>query len=448
MEILASIWNVLTTENELITKIIISPAVIIEDWIIFSLIVYILKIKYTSKQKYTYVFSLSIISIITNFTIPSPYNVILNFLIMFLLIKKMFNLNIIYSVLCTIIPTAIFALVGSLILKPILLLNNISIEQISNIPIYRLCYLIVLYLLTYLFIILLKYIKLSINLIENFETESRNVIIFHSLFGIFTICIQLVLTAFYTDVLPFIITFLNFISLFAYFFISFFSLTRTLKLQITAKNLESAENYNNTLSYLYDNVKAFQHDFNNMVFIMGGFIQDNDIEGLKKYYKSLEKDCNKVNNIALLNPTLINNSGIYNLLMSKYKKASFDNVTIHLEYFFDLNKLNMPIYDFSRILGILLDNAIEAAKETKDKQVNIMFRDSSRNHTQIINIENTYLNKNIDTKKIFEKGESSKEKHSGIGLWEVKQILNKNSNVNLITTNSEIYFKQSLEIYY
>ena len=34
---------------------------------------------------------------------------------------------------------------------------------------------------------------------------------------------------------------------------------------------------------------------------MGGFIQDNDIEGLKKYYKSLENDCNKVNNIALLN---------------------------------------------------------------------------------------------------------------------------------------------------
>ena len=263
MEILTNIWNVLTTENEMLTKIIISPAVIIEDFIIFLLIVYIFRINYTSKQKYTYVFTLSIISTITNFVLHSPYNVIINFLLMFILIRKMFKLNVIYSILCTITPTAVFALIGSLILKPILLLNNISTEQITNIPIYRFGYIMILYLSIYSIIILLKHLKLSINLLENFEIESRKIIIFHTLFGIFTIIIQLILTSFYTDVLPIMITFLNFISLFAYFFISFFSLIKSLKLQVTSQNLESAENYNNTLSYLYDNVKAF-----NMILII------------------------------------------------------------------------------------------------------------------------------------------------------------------------------------
>ena len=79
--------------------------------------------------------------------------------------------------------------------------------------------------------------------------------------------------------------------------------------------------------------------------------------------------------------------------MSKYKNANSKEVEIKLEFFFDFEKLKMPIYEFSRILGILLDNAIEAAKETKPKQVNIFFRDSSRNNTQIITIENTYNNK-------------------------------------------------------
>ena len=108
----------------------------------------------------------------------------------------------------------------------------------------------------------------------------------------------------------------------------------------------------------------------------------------------------------------------------------------------------MPIYDFSRMLGILLDNALEAAKDSNEKQVNILFRDSQRNNTQIITIENSYTNKDVDTFLIFEKGKTSKENHTGMGLWEVKQILKRNNNVNLITTKDNRYFKQSLEIYY
>ena len=221
-----------------------------------------------------------------------------------------------------------------------------------------------------------------------------------------------------------------------------------MKLQITTENLQTAENYNETLSYLYDNVKAFKHDFDNMVFVIGGFIENNDMNKLATYYKNLQKDCERVNEVALLNPELINNSGIYNLLISKYKKANDSKVEIHLEYFFDLQKLKMPIYDFSRMLGILLDNALEAAKDSNEKQVNILFRDSQRNNTQIITIENSYTNKDVDTFLIFEKGKTSKENHTGMGLWEVKQILKRNNNVNLITTKDNRYFKQSLEIYY
>ena len=77
-----------------------------------------------------------------------------------------------------------------------------------------------------------------------------------------------------------------------------------------------------------------------------------------------------------------------------------------------------------------------------------MFRDSQRNNTQIISIENSYNNKDVDTSSIFEKGNTSKENHTGMGLWEVKQILNRNNNINLTTTKTEKYFKQNLEIYY
>ena len=62
-------------------------------------------------------------------------------------------------------------------------------------------------------------------------------------------------------------------------------------------------------------------------------------------------------------------------------------------------------------------------------------------------IENTYANKDIDTEKIFEKKYSTKEGNSGLGLWEVRQILKKNNNLNLFTTKNDRFFRQQLEMY-
>ena len=117
-------------------------------------------------------------------------------------------------------------------------------------------------------------------------------------------------------------------------------------------------------------------------------------------------------------------------------------------YLLDLNDLHMKIYEFGRILGILLDNAIQAAEHSTEKIINISFRKDSLNNRNIISVENSYANKNIDIDKIFEKGITEKENHSGLGLWEVRKILSKNNNVNLHTTKTDALFKQQLEIYF
>ena len=108
----------------------------------------------------------------------------------------------------------------------------------------------------------------------------------------------------------------------------------------------------------------------------------------------------------------------------------------------------MKIYEFARVLGILLDNAIDASSECDEKVINIIFRDDAKNHRQLITIENTYQDKNVDTEKIFDKGVSGKENHTGLGLWEVRKILNKSKNLDLFTTKNDKYFSQQIEIYY
>ena len=448
MEILNNIWNALSTENELLINIISIPCTFIEIYLTFRLFAVILKTNYTKKQLYVYVISVSLVSIITSIIIPEPYNVFINYAFIFILLLKYFQFSIIQAIAAVIIPFAFFGLSNSLIMNPFLKIFKITFEIASTIPVYRILYASCNYIVALLAIQLFNYKKWKISLSNNIDKKTRNIILLNFILGILTLFIQAALTVYYVSIVPIIFTFFNFALLFAYIFTSFYSLTKAMKLDIATRDLENAESYNNSLTVLYDNVKGFKHDFDNMVNIIGGYIQVNDIEGLKKYYASLEKDCSRVNNVRMLNPNIINNPGIYNLIVSKYKKATDLDITINFEFFFDFENLHMPIYEFSRILGILLDNAIEAAKECKEKQINLIFRESRKQHVQLIIIENTYINKDIDTKQIFEKGISGKENHSGIGLWEVNNIVKKNNNIVLNTTKDEKYFKQELQIYF
>lgn len=448
MGILNNIWNTLNTENEMIIKLNGIPSTFIEIYLTFCIFTIILKTNYTKKQKYVYIVSVSTVSIVSSLLIPEPYNVFVNYIFIFLLLKKYFNYNILNSVLAMTIPLVMFALLNSLLLNPFLKITHQSYESGINTPIYRASYLYLTYFIMFLIILILKHIKTKVNLNLNFDKKTLSVILINLILGILTLIIQAFLNFYYINMIPIIFTLFNFGLLFAYFFISFYSLTKAMKLDIATRDLENAESYNNSLTVLYDNVRGFKHDFDNMVNIIGGYIESNDIDGLKKYYKSLQKDCSSVRNVQMLNPNVINNPGIYNLILAKYQKATDLEVTINFEFFFDFENLKMPIYEFSRILGILLDNAIEAAKECDEKQVNLIFRESRKQHVQLVIIENTYLNKDIDTKKIFEKGISGKENHTGIGLWEVNKIVMNNNNIVLKTTNDDKYFKQELQIYF
>ena len=145
MEILSKFWSLMTTENELLTKLIIFPTIFIEAWLLFELFTTIYKIKYTKKQKILYIFIISFISKISEIIMPLPYNVIFNYFIMFFVIKFIFKLNAMQSILCEITPIFLFALVGNLILNPILKILDLNFIQINNVPLLRLNYLFFYY---------------------------------------------------------------------------------------------------------------------------------------------------------------------------------------------------------------------------------------------------------------------------------------------------------------
>lgn len=448
MEVLNNIWTAISTPNERLLNLFSIPFTIIEAILIMSLYISLLNIKASKKQKFIYICFFTATSLFSMYIIPNPFNIFFNYFIMFILACIIFKFSIIKSLLAMVLSIIIFALVGALILNPYLTILKIDSYQLNSILIYEFGYLFIIYLTVFIISLIIKHRHIQIELLEDIDTKNKYIILGNLVLGLFTLIVQLIITIYYTDKLPIIITFLSFVTLLTYFSISIYSLTRIMKLMLTTRKLQSAEEYNNTLRILHDNVRGFKHDFDNIVTTIGGFIRTNDMEGLKKYYLELEDDCQRVNNLYILNPEVVNNDGIYNLLTKKYYEADSKDIKVNITFLLDLSKLNMKIYEFARILGILLDNAIEASSECKEKIINISFRDDTKNSRQLVTIENTYNDKNIDTEKIFEKGISGKENHTGLGLWEVRKIIKKSDNINLFTTKNEKLFIQQLEIYY
>lgn len=450
MDILNNIWTAISTPNEgLISLLSIPLLFLIEMPLSFSLITNVFKVRYTKKQQLIYILSTATIAVIATFFMEWPFNIILNYACAFVILFFVMKLGFIKSLISTIFPSIIFNLVSSfLALKPYLKLLNITYDQCATILIYRIPYAFLTYFIVFILNIIIKYRSITINILEDFDKKNKIIISFNFIFGVFYLFFQGIITSEYTDVLPIQYTILNFVCLLIYFGLSFFSLAKIMSLATTKKKLESAEEYNKTLHILHDSVRGFKHDFDNIVTTIGGYIKTNDMKGLEKYYSQLQEDCQKVNNLYILNPDIINNPGIYNLLTAKYNEALEKNIKVNLTFLLDLNNLHMKIYEFARILGILLDNAIEAASECNKKILNIDFRNDSKNNRNIILIENTYKDKNVNIDEIFNKGVSGKENHTGLGLWEIRQILKKNNNVNLHTTKNDKYFSQQLEIYY
>ena len=99
--------------------------------------------------------------------------------------------------------------------------------------------------------------------------------------------------------------------------------------------------------------------------------------------------------------------------------------------------------DLYNVVGILLDNAYEAARESKEKELVLeMHKEKS---TVVIMIANTYQGE-IEIEKISEYGYSSKGRNHGTGLYIVEKIITKNQRFQKETSIMENYFIQSIRI--
>ena len=447
MNIFQKITEGLMSQNEMLTNIITVPFFIIETYIYINLFITLFAKSPSKKSKYLCMLILVLSSIISRFLIPIPYNTIFNIIAFIISYKIFFNAKLIEAFIGVTIHfllTVLFEMISSQIYT---LIFNRSYYEFANYPIYSIIFMCIVYSCLYIMLKLFKKFNINITNLKNINQKDTRIILFTLILGCITVFLQLYISTFYNNLLPNFVMLLSIICLIAYFFVSLFNIVKTKQLEVATIDNHNLQSYNDNLKSMYDNIRAFKHDFNNIVHAIGGYVRAKDMNGLSKYYNSLFDECSSINNLSALNPETVNNPSIYAILLDKYNKAEKKNIKMELGVYIDLNTLNADIYEISRLLGILFDNSIKAARDCDKKYINIRFLMDNRKNRQLIIIENTYKDKNVDTIKIFEKSYSTKPHNTGLGLWEVNKILNKHSNLAIFTSKNDEYFSQQLEIY-
>lgn len=265
MNTIQKIIDILMKPNTTLTNIIILPFFVIEVYLYVNLFITLLNINPSKKSKYSCIFSLIIIFIISRFLIPVPFNTIFNILTFVLLYLLFFKRPLIDTFLGIIIPfllTTLFEIISSQVYT--LIFNKPYAEAIS-LPLYHILFLVIVYALLFILWQLFKHFKLNITLFTNLNKKDSLSILSTVILGFITIFLQLYITAFYNNILPGIIILLSIMCLVAYFFVSVFNIVKTKQLEVANRDIKNLKLYNNTLKIMYDNIRAFKHDFHNIM---------------------------------------------------------------------------------------------------------------------------------------------------------------------------------------
>lgn len=175
-----------------------------------------------------------------------------------------------------------------------------------------------------------------------------------------------------------------------------------------------------------DEDRIIRHEMLNNLLALKSFSDKNSDDFDKTLDEFIMSCSNKsvgIKNIYKL-PTGLKGMIYYKINSLDNKKYNY-NVNISKQVNIKLEKENYKEYiSLCKILGIVLDNAIEACEKTKERFLTIDIYNEKGN--VVIDIENSYKDKIKDINKLYSKNYSSKGNNRGLGLHVAKMLL-KNS---------------------
>ena len=361
---------------------------------------------------------------------------ILLLVICVLCIRIILKANILKSVLSFLIVIICVGFGNAIVPLFFLLLNiNISTELASNDIFLFIIVNIMIYAVAALLIYLVSLFKL-LGRIKN--VKSVGFLLAIALF----VMISLGGIHYITD-MDFISFLSVFITTFVYLIISIWYIYKFQKYELRIEEQKQQAFYNESLGLVIQDLRRFKHDQANHLTVISAMLKMGKYDQATTYINEIVNTGDHFLDTSLFD---IKNAGLFGLISSKKDYAQKQGLKFNVKCTSEIDSIpNVKISELCEVLGIHLDNAIEAALESENKTVEIHLENADSNLT--IELTNSY-GSIPDIDKIKVDGYSTKGSDRGHGLSIVEKILkNYNSIVNSIDIDIEnMKFVQTLQI--
>src|SRR5690554_5733607 len=165
--------------------------------------------------------------------------------------------------------------------------------------------------------------------------------------------------------------------------------------------------------------RAQIHDQNHHLSMIYMLLQVNNVDRAKEYLKGMVGEIQKVDAIVRSG-----NQALNALIMSKISRGKQAGVDIKIDVLRGLSPMKIYDWDLNRILGNLLDNAIEALENVSgEKIVELIIEGGEESNRLEVITHGVYLPDEVQA-RIFQRGYSSKEEAGhGLGLAICKELV-------------------------
>lgn len=218
------------------------------------------------------------------------------------------------------------------------------------------------------------------------------------------------------------------------------------KLEIQQNVIAQQQLYERNLEDIRREVRAFRHDYKNLMAGLWEQADEGELELLRATLRELDAGFDRRMGETIRASTQIGNLRIpqvRSLLLSKLALMGEKGIDCRLEVLYPVERVAMDVWDFTRCLGILLDNAVEAALETERPWVEIVLL--AQGEGLSLRVSNPYTG-TIHPDKIWTEGFSTKGEDRGLGLSSYQRILSGYVNAASSTSWAGGVFVQELVI--
>lgn len=205
------------------------------------------------------------------------------------------------------------------------------------------------------------------------------------------------------------------------------------------------EQVQEALVELYDTTRMFRHNYKNSLISLEGYRKGHDMNGLKEALSGLSQEINDKGVLECIPDIVkIKDSGLRWLLLSKYLAAHKKDIVFSVLVVSDIDIKLLAKNDLHSVIGILLDNALDAAFLSQEKTISISM--VKEDEDVLISIRNSFVSK-PDMTKIFDKSYTLKEGHEGLGLYSARRILRKYENTFFDISVNDSIFQVNINIH-